>query len=360
MKNPDKGSKFSYWIFNSYQPTKEGLGLYRIFSALFILFFLLPSVEMYQFLGSLPSEFYSPPPGPMLIFDGFPPEIVFYILHSVLIIALLCLLLGFKTPVASITTGMVLLVIKGLFYSVGKINHDLLVVALPMVMAFSQWGAAYSIDSLRDKSNKEPKVYGWPLVLLALMIGFMMFTAGFPKILGGWLYWDTQATFGHFFKQYFLNSRQDLLANYALQIDNRFLWEFLDYGTVIFEAGFLLAILTPRTTRLFVCFAVIFHFSIMMMLNIAFLPNFLAYAAFLDWSLIHRKIQQWFSGRYSPVMVIGAFFIFISAVILVGRQYNIPELHSDLTIQEFYLLLAALPIAVIYIMYQVRAIIRAR
>jgi uncharacterized membrane protein YphA (DoxX/SURF4 family) len=360
MKEPAKESKFSNWIFNSYYPTKEGLGLYRIFSALFILFFLLPPVEMYQFLGSLPSDFYAPPPGPMLLFDGFPPEIVFYVLHSILIIALLCLLLGFKTTAASITTGMVLLVIKGLFYSVGKINHDLLVVALPIVMAFSNWGAVYSIDSLRNKSKQESEVYGWPLVLLALMIGFMMFTAGFPKILGGWLYWDTQATFGHFFKQYFLNGRQDLLANYALQIENRFAWELLDYGTIIFETGFLLAILTPRTTRLFVCFAVIFHFSIMMMLNIAFLPNFLAYAAFLDWSLIHRKIQQRFSGQYNPLMVIGAFFIVISAIILVGYQYNIPELHSDLTIQEFYLLLTALLIALAYIIHQAYTIIRAR
>lgn len=176
---------FSDWIFNSFSVTAEGLGLFRIFTALFILCFLMPSVEMYGFLGSLPDDFYAPPPGPMWLFEGFPPEAFLLKLHAVLIILLIALLVGFKTTWTSILIGVILLVIKGFFYSVGKINHDLLLALTPTVMAFSGWGAAYSLDALRNcDEDLNSRVASWPLTLLALFIGFMMFTAGFPNTPG--------------------------------------------------------------------------------------------------------------------------------------------------------------------------------
>lgn len=344
---------FSNWIFCSYSVSREGLGLLRIFTALFILSFLLPPIAMYLFLGTLPNEFFSPPPGLMWIFDGYPPAGVFYILHALLILSLFSLLVGFQTTVASILTGLCFLFIKGFFYSLGKINHDLLLTIVPVVMAFSGWGAAYSIDSLiLKKKEVRIEVQSWPLSLLALFLGFMMFTAGFAKFLGGWLLPDSQATLGHLFNQYFIKGRQDLLAAQIVTFDNRAVWEVVDYATVFFEMGFLLAIINPQTTRLFVCFAVLFHFSIMMSLNISFLPNFVAYAAFLDWSWIHHKLKRWFPSRWGAVISVVAAFLLLWGVITMADWYNLPDLNSDLTIEEFYIVLFALPIALYFIGYQ--------
>ncbi|NBC64406.1 MAG: HTTM domain-containing protein [Bacteroidetes bacterium] len=331
------------------------MALYRIFAALFLLFFLLPGSEIYRFLGALPADFFNPPPGPMGLFQDFPPELVFYAMHYLLIVSLLSLLVGFKTRVSSIVAGILLLSLKGFFYSVGKINHDLLIAVVPLVMAFSGWGKSLSVDSLmKSKNHTDDEVQHWPLVLLALMIGFMMFTAGFPKILGGWLDVGTQATYGHYFKQFFLNGRQDLLASHALTIENKIAWELLDYGTVVFETGFLLAIMHPKSTRVFVCFAVIFHFSTMVLLNIAFLPNFLAYAAFLNWTFIHQKTEEIFSSKRSaPVVLIFLFFGVILAIVFIANRFGIPDLNSDLSTSEFYLLLTALPIALNYLGSQI-------
>ncbi|MDZ7720690.1 MAG: HTTM domain-containing protein [Balneolaceae bacterium] len=353
--NSNEKNRFSNWIFRSFSVTPEGLALYRIFTSLFLLAFLLPSTGIYSFLGSLPQDFYNPPPGPMAIFQDFPPEIVFYILHFFLVASLISLLIGFKTKFVSLSTGVIILVLKGLFYSVGKINHDLLIAVVPMVMAFSGWGKTYSVDAfLNSKKIVDNKVQSWPVVLLAFMIGFMMFTAGFPKILGGWLDVGTQATYGHYFKQFFLNGRQDLLAEYAIYVENKIAWELLDYGTVLFEAGFLLAILHPKTTRIFVCFAVIFHFSTMMLLNIAFLPNFLAYAAFLNWSAIHNKIKEKFpSQRYASIVLLVIFFVMVLGIVFVADYLSIPALSSDLRTSEFYILLIALPIALYYLSSQI-------
>jgi len=58
-------SSFDRWIFDSYSPTLEGLALYRIFTALFFLFFLLPDFSFYSVLANYPDDFFAPPPGPM-------------------------------------------------------------------------------------------------------------------------------------------------------------------------------------------------------------------------------------------------------------------------------------------------------
>ncbi len=346
--------KFTGWIFDSFSVTPEGLGLYRIFTALLILSFMLPSTEMYYFLPSLPNDFFNPPPGPMWFFEGFPSEIIFFLLHAILILALICVLVGFKTTLTSISAGIVLLIIKGFFYSLGKINHDLLLAVVPIVMAFSGWGAAYSVDSWM-KSDKEDtqEVHSWPFTLLALFIGFMMFTAGFAKLLGGWLNPDTHATLGHLFNQYFVKGRQDLLAEWALGFDYRFIWELLDYATVLFEVGFLFAILNPRSTRLFVSFAIVFHFSIMMILNISFLPNFPAYAAFLNWTLIDQELQKRFSGKFAAPGRLLVIFLTFTLVGLVGSQLGFPNLESDLQSYEFYIVSLALPVALGYIIREI-------
>lgn len=283
-------TRFEKWIFESYSPSAEGLALYRIFASLFFLFFLLPDFNYYSVLSAFPDDFYAPPPGPMALFDSFPQVWFLQGVHILLVLCWAAILIGYKTKWVSIAAGVLLLILQGFLFSLGKINHELLISVTPIIMAFSNWGAAYSLDAVFGKSDES--VQGWPLVLLALVIGFMMFTAGFPKILGGWLDPSTQATKGHLLNQYFVRGREELLAPYAVQWDFPLLWELLDWGTILFEVGFLVAVLRPGWTRLFVCMAVLFHFSTMLTLNIAFLVNFLVYAAFVKWDSVHSWLQK--------------------------------------------------------------------
>ena len=334
----------NHWIENWCTVSAEGLGLMRIFSSLFILFFLIPGEGALHFawLSTMPADFFSPPPGPMMILDQFPPFAVFQAIHTILMVSLIAMLAGYRTKWASILTGVSILLLQGLIFSVGKVNHEILIAVVPAVMAFSNWGGRFSIDSIRkEQKNSEPE--SWPLLFIAILIGFMMFTAGFPKILGGWLDPSTQATYGHLLNQFFVKERQDLLAAFFVQFDNVIFWEFLDWATILFEVGFLVSVFKLKWFRIFLCFAVLFHFSTMMSLNIAFLPNFLAYALFLNWDQIYKFNHQLYKratgklgerSKYRSVVAAALILVVLLAMVRWLSAMNLALTRSDLLLHE--------------------------
>lgn len=355
-----KRERLDSWIFNTYQVSKEGLGLLRMAAAMFIFFFLLPGngLEHFYYLSSLPTEFYNPPPGPLSLLNSFPSEWVFITIFSIAIVSLVLLFVGLFTKTSSILAGLSILALQGLVYSVGKVNHEIMLPLVPLFMAFSNWGAAYSVDAIFRK--KEQAVESWPLVLLSLFIAFMMLTAGIPKILGGWLDPTTQAVKGHVLNQYIVKERDALLAEIVMDLDMPFFWEVLDYGTIVFEVGFIAAMFRAGWFRFFLIIAVVFHFSTQLLMNIAFLPNFLAYSVFLHWNRIHNgliRIQERIAGRSGPditktairnaVIGVGIFFAIVKWISL----QNIFFRNSDLSLHEFILITTAL-IAVLFIAIQ--------
>lgn len=352
-------TSFDRWIHDSYRVTAEGLGLYRIFGALMILFFLMPRSSEFAYLASLPDDFFAPPPGPMMFFEDFPPESLFWILHTCLFITLIMMLIGYKTKFSSVMSGVLLLTLQGFLFSVGKINHELLIAVVPIVMAFSNWGAVYSVDQYLI-ADKNKTVESWPISLLALFIGFMMFTAGFPKVLGGWLDPGTQATQGHFLNQYLVKGRDAFLADHAIGLRHILIWETMDWGTIIFEIGFFVSVLKARWFKLFVTVAVFFHFSTLMILNISFLPNFLAYAAFLNWTRIYEKLcgfgermarQNQLIEDYAIPIFTGLILLLFFLTIRIVSNMDLFFTESEVWFHEFFFLSAAW-ITVLYLYYK--------
>lgn len=356
---------FDRWIFETYHVSSEGLGLFRICSSLFLLLFLIPGngLEHYRYLASFPSDLYMPPPGPMMLFDSFPPFMVFQVIYGLIILFALGMLLGYRTKISSILAGLSILAMQGLIFSIGKVNHEILVALFPILMAFTNWGNSFSIDSMRN-NYKQQEPESWPLVLLSLFIGFMMFTAGFPKILGGWLDPSTHAVRGHVFRQFFIHEREAFLAGYAIQFENDLFWELLDWLTILFEVGFLFAIRKATWFRSFLIIAVLFHFSTKLLMNISFLPNFLAYSAFLYWSEIYQfnqqKVKQFFdlskekAGHLSVVL-----FVMLIAIVLGFLKWisvnQIFEINSDLMIHEsIFLFMAVIVVSIISIRWLFR------
>ena len=294
---------FNHWLFDAFTVSPEGLGLYRITVALFALLVLTPGHSVFTdfaFIADLHSTFFMPPPGPMMLVPGVPPVWFFEALHLGLIVGFIALLFGYHTRTASLAVFVMLMVGYGFYFSTGKINHYMLFVLLPLVMSASNWGAAYSMDAQAGRTTRT--IHSWPLALLALLVGFAMFTAGFSKLIGGWLDPTTQATHGHFIKQFFSRGREDLLAPLFLNVEWAPFWELLDWSTVGFEMGFLAAAFHPKAMRWFAGLAILFHVGTLLMMNISFVFNYVIYAAFIDWPAIAERLSsRWNLSKRRPL-----------------------------------------------------------
>lgn len=277
------------FIFERYQLPTEALGIYRIVYAVSQLFIYFP-VKL-TWLSGLPSYLYDPPIYSLGgLFTQFPSMPFLLVLQYLIPVLLVMLLFGFKTRWTSLALGLCLLVAYSFVYSLGKIDHNIIALLIPLIMAFSGWGSKYSMD---EKSTSE-KSEGWPIALLVLLLSFAMFTAGFSKLIGGWLNPQTHAAQSIFYFTYFVDERRDLLAPLLIHVTNSTFWEVFDYMGVFFELAFIPAMFFPRVFRALIAFTVGFHLMNLLIMNITFTFNLIIYVMFIDWKIVLPSVQSLF------------------------------------------------------------------
>ena len=89
--------------------------------------------------------------------NGIPSSGVFTVLSVGLSVATVALLIGYHTRIASCCAGLLLFALDGFTYSFGHIHHSgTYLAAVLVIMAASNWGAAYSVDSVRRRDGPEP------------------------------------------------------------------------------------------------------------------------------------------------------------------------------------------------------------
>lgn len=319
-----------HWIFNSYKPLPEHLGLYRIIYATFNLVFLFGF--NFLWLSELPDAFFAPPPGVAQIWNGFPSPALLYILNSIVVLSNFALLIGYRTFWTSIIHSLSLLFCFSLVFSLGNIYHIILWLILPLVMAFSNWGTRFSWDELREtvkpcltgrqaqnvKFKTAKVIRAWPIMLMSLLMGFAFFTAGFAKILGGWLGTEGSAVWQYFVQVHYSVGRNAYLSEWVTQINSPIFWESLDWVVVLFEFGFLLAVFRASLFRVFCVLGVFFHLGILLILDISFAIHLVVFLLFIPWQEIRlfqpsnlSRMDGFFRRIYSTPSWKTAFVAFI-------------------------------------------------
>jgi len=301
--------KFSKWV-GSGSFTARDLGIYRIiYSAL-----ALCMIPNFEWVSQYPDSLFAPPPGPFRLLHGFPSATAMVTLELLLVVALTLLLVGLFTRTVSIVSAVLAILGYGFSYSLGKIDHTILFLLVPVVMVAVDWGSAVSLDSRRRSRGASSRVRQWPLRYLGLLIGLAFMTAAVPKLLTGWLSPASQATQAHFYRQFYVNGRTDWFASAFLRIDFPLGWEVLDWATVALEAGILFAVVTWRSLRVVLAVACLFHLGVLLMMNISFYFDVIAYAAFVPWgrvrslaALVERRWQRWVPWAAMPLIAVGAF-----------------------------------------------------
>jgi uncharacterized membrane protein YphA (DoxX/SURF4 family) len=263
--------------------TAPDLAKFRIMYAIAILLWFPPVAG----LTTYPADSFHPQVGPMLLFSQLPSREVLDALGYATTVCAALLLVGMWTRFATLIVSLCLMVSYGLINSFGKIDHPHLLFWIPAVMLFSDWGRGLTPEPA--KHDDEP-IAQWPLRLLALIIGLSFMTSGYAKLRAGWLDVHTHATQGYLLRNYVLNDRRDWLAPELVSVTSGAFWEALDWATVFLELGLVFAALSWLVFRIALALATQFHLAVMLVLNIPFVPNVLAYGAFVSWHRVAPSV----------------------------------------------------------------------
>ena len=255
----------------------RSLGLFRIFWGMYILLFIAPSTA---YVGQVPQAFYNPPVLSLAsLFAGFPPYWLMLAGDLAKIWLLVLITIGLKARFCTIILCLLTFLSENFLYSFGKINHDALLWAVALCLAFTDWGVPYAL--LPDR-RVNPKTATRALATAGVLIAFGMFTAGFDKALH-WINFDlsTGGFLSWFYGGYFILDKRLLLAPLVFRVPPQS-FKILDYAGVAFELSPFFFLLAGRTAwRVWLLVAICFHLANALLLNIPFYGQVLVYLPFV-------------------------------------------------------------------------------
>jgi hypothetical protein len=309
----DRGAGNPSWG-DGYRVPPESLAIFRQLFGLGLLVFLLPR---FQWIAQFPDAFFDPPPGVTAFFSGFAPHIYFLAIDVLLIWATIFLIAGSRVTLASWVITCGLLAGNAWAYSFGKIDHDILLVVLPVFLAAAGW------------DGKRPtRVLA--LASLALVISLAMATSAWQKLWSGWLDASHSAVLGHSVA-FAVMAGTPLAFPFAVRYLPGAAWELMDWATVAFEFAFILVVFRPPLFRAVCGFACFFHVVVAMLMPITFLHNIPSYAAFVNWDELLRRsglaapvhrTSRWLSDRSLWQLIAASAFVSVAYL----RWGNLPRL----------------------------------
>jgi hypothetical protein len=301
------------FIYREYKTKVSSLGLYRILFATYVLVIVLPQN---LWVSNFPNSFFNPPISLTIFFTGFPGAQFFLAANCLSILFAVWLLFGYRSGIASNGLALSWFVNNCWAYSFGKINHDILLILMLPMMQLAGWGKAYSMDAQRNPAGGEEETKAWPVALMALMVALGMMTAALAKFLTWWLDPHSHAVLAHLLLNEFVTGRSSWFTQQMLRIHSGMFWEVFDVSTVLVEAAFLATVGWRPAFRVVCALACFFHLGIALTMQIAYVANLIAYAAFFDWSFLETRMGNrltawnWALGKLS-----GAWLLAFSAII---------------------------------------------
>lgn len=263
--------QIDHWLFEEYRVDQADLSLYRKLYAVLAVALYFPHA---LWTAGIPAHFWNTPPSLTSLLDGPPPMWVLLILNALFLWFCFALYKGEDVPGASIGVGVTLLLLNNVYYSFGKIDHDILFPLTAICLAFSGWDG---------RSQQRP----WCLAFLALIIGIAMFTAAWPKFAGGWLSLDSHAVQSTA-QRYMVRPHRVIGTELAVEYTPTWLWEVHDWAAVLLEAGVIVAAYRLRWLRAILLVAMLFHMGVLITFGIAFAVNVVVYAAFFPLSRLWK------------------------------------------------------------------------
>ncbi len=255
------------------------LSMYRIALGSYML--ILNAIPDLRWIGSYPGVFYDPAPGMPAMWRGFLPYWALVSLEVLLILVICGMLIGWRTPLMSVAVTVVGYTANSAYFTFGKIDHTFMLWIVPGLLAFSGWGRHFSADAARSEPADEDEIApSWPVVAVGAFLAVSFLTAAMPKILRGWLSFETSAVRRHFLQLSYQLERDQLLAQTFRDFDFQPFWEALDWAGIGLELALAFALFWPFAQRWLIFAAWIFHLANLLLLNISFYGPLAVYPLF--------------------------------------------------------------------------------
>lgn len=271
------------------------MGLYRILYALFYLTYL-PALHTPQ-LAYIPAGEWRPVLS-LLWLEATPPLAVMQAVQVGLVLGLGLLLVGWQVRGATLLVLLTGLFIVSVRFSFGKVDHanTFLMVYIPAMMLFYNWGRTYSLDALLRQRrglsvpdvNESSWQYGWPIKVVLWLLCILFGTGGLLKLMDAWLVdfeMIPKLMFGYNIQPQ-PNPLNPLIATTPL------LYLPLHFMALGFETLFPMAVINHTWRRFFVSSAILFHLFILLFMQINFAAMVITYAIFINWQWVYARMGQ--------------------------------------------------------------------
>lgn len=290
--------RYSRWLTRPAKNAAGRMGLYRIIYSLFYLWFI--SHLRFGELGLIPPEQWKP----TILFRGLSPlpSFGYSILEVALVMALVLLLLGYKSRYANLVVliaGFSLAIFRrGLLLK----EHTILLTVfyVPLFMLMSQWGTTYSIDALLRQKRGQPLTdpkdsswrYIWPARGLMVVLSILFLSSAFEKVRNlDWLLEPRLVSNFLLAKGVSSFLRNGLpvhpLGPWLGQTDALIIPT--QYIVLLFEAVFFLVLFSRLAQAIILRLAPMFHSFNALLLGIPFTSILSVYAAFPDWQTLYEQ-----------------------------------------------------------------------
>lgn len=214
----------------------------------------------------------------------------------VLAASLLAAAAGLYTGVSTKSSAVLFLFYQGLLRSYGHFNHDEMPVVYALfVLAFTPCGDGFSLDSRRTRRVGRPVgafVYGYPILLMRLLLAWSYFTAVPIKMRVAGLGYLSPDNLPALAIHHSLDNLHDTHFRTAFWLPQfREYTPFFVGFVVLWELVFPLAVWSRRARVWILGVGVLFHLGTLVLMNIFFPYHLALYLVFVDWPAAARRLK---------------------------------------------------------------------
>jgi hypothetical protein len=243
---------------------------------------------------------------------GFrPPLDLLEIIYYVACVAGVLSFIGLFTNAALVVFAVTCTYLQAFLYSFTDLHHPEAVMMIALsALAISPSGRVLSIDAwLRRRRpghdlagclDQTSEFAGWPLKLIQWFFVLMYFSAVWSKLSASGLDWANGFTLQYYLARNGLRWGNPLaywLSHYHTLI------LLTQYGVLLFQATFAVAVVFPRLRWIYVPAGFCLHIGIYLTLKAPFFQWIALYAAFIPWTEALRMFRARFS--YVPATRVG-------------------------------------------------------